>query len=230
MQVVVQSPKDGHCILHSVIIQTGSSIKSFIESLKQEIHSNNYQIQYKEFMEGKDGEDRKAHFIRAMDLYSKTGNHQQNSLDIIFPMLANILGAAVIVHDPHFGDDITFPPTNTNEVCKAVYLSRQTREHYNALIPKHLAKQLIPQSRACQNAYSNPKPTLLHLTSCPRTTNFPHSTAQNQLKPKTKPIISPPTFEKIQTPSPPVTSEIHTPSSPGTFRMQNQKLKTHKKT
>lgn len=127
----VESPGDGHCIIHSFITQIGGSTNYYIELLKKEVEAPSYDM-YASFLVAQD----KLAILKSIDRYAIHKDYDQELVDIIFFMFASSLGLVVILYDPITKRTYTFEPFlksgDTN--LRAVYLNRKSPQHYNALV------------------------------------------------------------------------------------------------
>ena len=125
----VPAPTDGHCILHSVIIQIGGCVGYLTNSISTEI--NGMMQHYYEEQNGTNIDDLNQQLRDYID-----GDFNLPLVDTIFQILANMLGVVVKIDDCFLNDKQTFWPVGYSKEnkYKVLYLERTSRDHYNSLV------------------------------------------------------------------------------------------------
>lgn len=107
MQVVVPSPGNGHCILHSLVTQIGGCLGTYLQIINKEI--NGMMGYYYEERFGQSTEVMNSQLEKYVE-----GDYDVDLVDSVFQMFANHLEIIIRIDDLYLGELHSFWPVSYN--------------------------------------------------------------------------------------------------------------------
>lgn len=120
-------------MLNSVIIQTGGCLGYLIERIRLALLGVGGDV-FLQYMTS----DQVSNIDQTLQRY-KSGDYCQDTIDILYFVLADVLGIVISVIDSVFGKVYNFKPLSkrrdSDAKLKVLYVHRPSQQHYTALVP-----------------------------------------------------------------------------------------------